>query len=170
MFGRPDMAAQAKLNMAVAGAPELVAAVEPVLRLLGRPWPLGEDARIAHLAKIAGNFMIGCAIETLAESAALIDSHGGDPAPFVSMLTETLFAAPVYKSYGPAMARGQSPGAPLGLALPLKDIGLALNEAHATELPLPLAKLLDNRLGAARDKGFTDDDWSIALAREARQP
>src|SRR5699024_3027934 len=81
-----------------------------------------------------------------------------------------LFAAPVYKSYGPAMARGQSPGAPSGLALPLKDIGLALNEAHATELPLPLAKLLDNRLGAARDKGFTDDDWSIALAREARQP
>ena len=170
MFGRPEMAAAAKLNMAVAGAPGDVETVEPILAALGRTWRVGEDPRTGHLAKIAGNFMIGCAIETMAESAALIASHGGDPAPFLSMLSETLFAAPIYKLYGAAIASGASPGVPSGLKLPMKDVGLTLNEAHATGLSLPLAELLRDRLKAAGDKGLMDEDWSIALAKEARKP
>lgn len=169
MFGRPDMAAAAKLNMVTAGAREDVEAVEPVLGALGRTWPVGEDPRIGHLAKIAGNFMIGGAIEAMAESAALITSRGGDAAPFLSMLGETLFAGPIYKSYGAAIASGESPGVPSGLKLPLKDVGLTLQEGRAASLSLPLAELLQGHLKAAGDNGLMDEDWSVALAEGARK-
>lgn len=167
MFGRPEMAAQARLNLAVAAAPELRERVEPLLQVLGTPWHLGDDPRIGHLAKLAGNFMIGCAIETMAEGTALIRAHGGDPGPFMSMLSQTLFAAPVYQSYGTAITSDESPGEPSGLSLPLKDIGLTLSEARVTNLALPLAHVLHQRLTAAADHGLMEADWSIALAHEA---
>ncbi len=77
----------------------------------GRAWRMGEDPQSAYLAKTAGDFMIGGAVETMAESAALVSSRGGDPAAFLAMVAETLFAAPIYRSYGPAVASGVSPGA-----------------------------------------------------------
>ncbi|NNC23190.1 NAD(P)-dependent oxidoreductase [Salinisphaera sp. USBA-960] len=170
MFGRADMAAAAKLNMAMAGAPEDVEPAEPVLSALGQIWLIGKDPRLGHLSKIAGNFMIGCAIETMAESTALIESRGGDPAPFISMLSETLFASPVYKSYGAAIASGESPGAPSGLKLPQKDVGLTLKEGRTTGLSLPLAELLQDRLQTAENESLMDEDWSIALAKLAKGP
>ena len=169
MFGRPDMAAAARLNMVTAGDPQALSAVAPVLSALGTMWNLGDDPRIGHLAKIAGNFMIGCAIEAMAESSALIASQGGDPGPFLSMLGETLFDAPIYKSYGSAIARNQSSGAPSGLALPLKDVGLTLGEGRRAGLHLPLADLLRQRLESAAEAGMMDDDWSVALAANARR-
>ena len=167
MFGRPDAAAAAKLNIVLAGEPDDLREVGPVLAALGRTWPVGDDPKVGHLAKIAGNFMICSAIETMAESAALISGQGGDPAPFLAMLGETLFAAPIYRLYGPAVASQTSPGAPSGLSLPLKDVGLTLREGAALDLPLPLADLLQSRLRAAGDAGMMEEDWSVALARGA---
>lgn len=169
MFGRPDMAAAARLHMVTAGDPEALSAVTPVLSALGTVWNVGDDPRIGHLAKIAGNFMIGCAIEAMAESSALIVSRGGDPGPFLSMLGETLFAAPIYKSYGAAIAQNRSPGVPSGLTLPLKDVRLTLGEGGRAGLHLPLADLLRQRLQSAAEAGMMDDDWSVALAANARR-
>jgi 3-hydroxyisobutyrate dehydrogenase-like beta-hydroxyacid dehydrogenase len=168
VFGRPDVAAAAKLNIVTAGAPAILDSIEPVLGILGRTWRMGDDPQHGHLAKIAGNFMIGCAIETMAESAGLISSHGGDPSPFLAMMGETLFAAPIYRSYGAAIARGVFPGAPSGLQLPLKDVGLTLGEAKAANMLMPLAELLQTRLHDADRRGLADEDWSVALAKVAR--
>jgi len=87
-LARPDVAATGKLNMVTAAAPDLLEKVEPFLSVLGKTWRVGDDPRIAHVAKIAGNFMIGCAIETMAESAALISLNGGDPGLFLTMLAK----------------------------------------------------------------------------------
>jgi 3-hydroxyisobutyrate dehydrogenase-like beta-hydroxyacid dehydrogenase len=168
MFGRPDVAAAATLNIAMAGAADVLDRLEPIFGALGKAWRMGEDPRLGHVAKIAGNFMIGCAIEAMAESAALISQQRGDPTSFLSMMSETLFAAPIYRAYGGAIASGASPGAPSGLQLPLKDVGLALGEAAATGLELPLAQLVQNRLQNAVRQGLGDEDWSIALSKSAR--
>ena len=85
MFGRAEAAAAARLEIVTAGPPDLPDRVEPVLRLLGRTWRMGGDPQAAFLAKTAGNFMIGCAVAAMAESAALLSSRGGDPAPFPAM-------------------------------------------------------------------------------------
>ncbi len=168
MFGRPDIAAAAKLNIVTAAPPDLLQQVEPVLSVLGKTWRVGDDPRIAHIAKIAGNFMIGCAIETMAESAALISLNGGDPGLFLTMLGETLFNSSIYRSYGAAVASGKSPGAPSGLRLPLKDVGLTLGEAQALGTRTPFATLLGEQLHLAERENLGREDWSVALASVAR--
>ena len=49
--------------------------------------------------KIAGNFLIACAIEAMSESAALTQVYGLAPRDLFDMLTSTLFASPIYKNY-----------------------------------------------------------------------
>lgn len=168
MFEHPDVAAAGKLNMVTAASGALLAAVEPILSVLGKTWCVGDDPRIAHVAKIAGNFMIGCAIETMAESAALISLNGGDPPLFLGMLGETLFASFIYRSYGSAIASGKSPGIPSGLQLPLKDVGLTLGEANSLGTSTPFAKALQEQLKSADAQGFGNEDWPVALANIAR--
>ena len=101
VFGVPAAAAQAQLNVLVAGEPAAVAKAQPLLDLLGRKtWPLGDDPRRAHIAKIAGNLMISLAIEAMGEASALTESYGLASADFLDIVTNTLMASPSYQRYG----------------------------------------------------------------------
>ncbi len=169
MFGRPEAAASAKLEIVTAGPPDILDEVETVLRSLGRTWRMGEEPQLACLVKIAGNFMIGSAVQAMAESAALVSSGGGDPAAFFAMMSETLFPAPIYRSYGAAIANGQPPGVAIGPKFALKGVERTLGEAQAAGIRLHLAELMKDRLQQAESQGLDGEDWSIALARLSRR-
>lgn len=170
VFGRPDVAAAGKLNILVAGKPHVIERVRPLLDAMGsRIWPLGDAPERANVVKIAGNFMLGAAIESMAEASALTRAHGVSAADFLEVMTSTLFAAPAYQGYGKLIA--ESRYTPAGFALPLgyKDIGLALAAADATRVPLPLAGLLRDSLLEALSSGIEDVDWSIMAEVAARR-
>lgn len=170
VFGRPDVAAAGKLNILAAGKPHVIDRVRPLLEAMGsRIWPLGEAPERANVVKIAGNFMLGAAIESMAEASALTRAHGVSAADFLEVMTSTLFAAPAYQGYGKLIA--ESRYTPAGFALPLgyKDIGLALSAADATRVPLPLAGLLRDSLLEALSVGDEDVDWSILAQVAARR-
>nr|WP_199045378.1 NAD(P)-dependent oxidoreductase [Dyella sp. ASV24] len=170
VFGRPDVAAAGKLNILAAGKPHVIDRVRPLLEAMGnRIWPLGEAPERANVVKIAGNFMLGAAIESMAEASALTRAHGVSAADFLEVMTSTLFAAPAYQGYGKLIA--ESRYTPAGFALPLgyKDIGLALAAADATRVPLPLAGLLRDSLLEALSAGDEDVDWSIMAQVAARR-
>src|SRR5690348_9335904 len=95
VFGRPDVAAAGKLNILAAGEARAIERVRPLLDAMGsRVWPLGEAPERASVAKIAGNFMLAAAIESMAEASALVRAHGIAAADFLEVMTGTLFAAP----------------------------------------------------------------------------
>jgi 3-hydroxyisobutyrate dehydrogenase-like beta-hydroxyacid dehydrogenase len=170
VFGRPDVAAAGKLNILAAGRSHAIERVRPLLEVMGsRIWLLGEAPERANVVKIAGNFMIGAAIESMAEASALTRAHGVSAADFLEVMTSTLFAAPAYQAYGKLIA--ESRYTPAGFALPLgyKDIGLALAAADATRVPLPLAGLLRDSLLEALSAGDEDVDWSIMAQVAARR-
>ncbi|MDR3445685.1 MULTISPECIES: NAD(P)-dependent oxidoreductase [unclassified Dyella] len=170
VFGRPDVAAAGKLNILAAGKSHVIDRVRPLLEAMGsRIWPLGEAPERANVVKIAGNFMLGAAIESMAEASALTRAHGVSAADFLEVMTSTLFAAPAYQGYGKLIA--ESRYTPAGFALPLgyKDIGLALAAADATRVPLPLAGLLRDSLLEALSAGDEDVDWSILAQVAARR-
>ena len=80
------------------------------------------------------------------------------------MLTSTIFAAPVYQGYGPAIAHGRFTPAGFRLPLGLKDIDLVLMTASEAHAPMPIASILHDRFISAIAKGRADMDWSaIAL-------
>jgi 3-hydroxyisobutyrate dehydrogenase-like beta-hydroxyacid dehydrogenase len=170
VFGRPDVAAAGKLNILTAGKPHVIERVRPLLDVMGsRIWSLGDAPERANVVKIAGNFMLGAAIESMAEASALARAHGVSAADFLEVMTSTLFAAPAYQGYGKLIA--ESRYTPAGFALPLgyKDIGLALAAAEATRVPLPLAGLLRDSLLEALSAGEEDVDWSIMAQVAARR-
>lgn len=170
VFGRPDVAAAGKLNILVAGKPHVIERVRALLDVMGsRIWPLGETPERANVVKIAGNFMIGAAIESMAEASALTRAHGVSAADFLDVMTNSLFATPAYQGYAKLIA--ESRYTPAGFALPLgyKDIGLALAAADATRVPLPLAGVLRDSLLEALSAGEDDVDWSIMAQVAARR-
>lgn len=167
LFGRPEAAAKAQLQILVAGEEEAVGEAEPILRLFGQIWPMGDQPHHANLAKLAGNFLIGSAVEAMAECSGLLRANGADDAAFLDMMSKTLFSSPIYRSYAPSVA-DVTPLPALGLGIPMKDMGLLLCAARQADTDLAFAKVLLARLGAARDLGLGAEDWSSALGKLAR--
>ncbi|WP_445170874.1 NAD(P)-dependent oxidoreductase [Mycolicibacterium sp. Dal123E01] len=161
VFGRPEAAAAAKLFVVAAGPADTVNAVTPVFDAIGqRTFVVGEDPSAANLVKLSGNFLIGSVIESLGEAMALVTKGGVDRHQYLDILTSTLFAAPVYKTYGGLIADEQFE--PAGFAAPLghKDIGLVLSAAEELRVPLPIASLLRDRFLRLLAEGGENLDWS----------
>ena len=130
VFGRPDVAEAAKLNIVAAGEPSAIEPVAPLFEAMGqKTWSLGQEPYRANVVKLAGNFMLGCAIEAMAEACAMAQAHDVAPADVLEMLTNSLFSSPVYKGYGSLIAEERFEPALFKLVLALKDVRLALRPA-----------------------------------------
>jgi 3-hydroxyisobutyrate dehydrogenase-like beta-hydroxyacid dehydrogenase len=170
VFGRPEAAAAGKLNIVVAAEPASLAKVQPLLSSIGeKVWPVGEQPERANAVKIAGNFMIASAIETMGEAVALTRAHGVAAGDFLDILTSTLFAAPVYKGYGAMIAAERYQPAGFAVPLALKDIRLALAAGDATQVPMPFASILRDHLIEAIATGGAGNDWSSLAQLAARR-
>jgi 3-hydroxyisobutyrate dehydrogenase-like beta-hydroxyacid dehydrogenase len=112
--------------------------------------------------------MLVSAIEAMGEAAALAEGYGVTGADLLDLLTNTLFASPVYKNYGALIAaqRYEPPG--FNLKLGAKDIGLALAAAGAAGVPMPFADVLRDNLAEAIAQGDADKDLA-ALAEITRR-
>jgi 3-hydroxyisobutyrate dehydrogenase-like beta-hydroxyacid dehydrogenase len=162
VFGRPDAAEAGKLFVAAAGARDVVERCKPILEALGqRVFVIGDKPEMANVVKLSGNFLIAAVIESLAEAIALARKYGIDPHEYVDFLTSTLFAAPVYKTYGGLIADANHEKAGFGLRLGLKDVGLALSAAENVDAPLPIASLVRDHILAGIGHGFEKQDWSV---------
>ena len=160
VFGVPAVASKGEMNILAAGAPAAIERVQPVFDALGKKtWRLGDEPVHACIAKIAGNMMITQAIESLAEASTLTRQYGLDAAPFVELVTQTLFACPSYQRYGQHIVLGHyEPG--FKLSLGLKDVNLALDAARHKGLGLPAAEVVRRRMVAAVEQGMGSRDWS----------
>ncbi|MFE6052067.1 NAD(P)-dependent oxidoreductase [Kitasatospora sp. NPDC056446] len=169
VLGRPPAAAEGALNVLAAGAPDLLARAEPLFAAMGRrTWCFGDSPRQANTAKISTNFLLACAIESMAEACSLADANGVRPTDLVEMLTGTLFPGPVYSGYGAMVAERRYEPAGFRLPLGLKDVGLALEAGAARNVPLPFGSILRDAFLDALAHGDGDKDWA-AVAAVARR-
>jgi 3-hydroxyisobutyrate dehydrogenase-like beta-hydroxyacid dehydrogenase len=161
VFGRPDMAAAAKLFIVTAGDPAAIDVCQPLFRAMGqKSFQIGAEPWAANLVKLSGNFLMASAIEALGEAVALIGKAGIDRRAYVELLTSSIFNVPAYKTYGNLIAQGKFE--PAGFAAPLgyKDIRLALAAAESLGVPMPLGSLLHDRFVRLIAQGGDHLDWS----------
>ena len=91
VMGRPDVAAAGKLNVLAAGDPAAVERVQPLFDAMGqKTWRLGKEPHQANVAKLAMNFLLGSAIEAMAEAAALVERYDIEPGRLIEVVTGTL--------------------------------------------------------------------------------
>jgi 3-hydroxyisobutyrate dehydrogenase-like beta-hydroxyacid dehydrogenase len=167
VWGRPDVAAAGKLSIVAAGDPQAIARVQPLLDVIGqKTWRVGDDPSRANVAKIAGNLMVACAIEAIAEAAALIRAHDMSAPEVLNAIITSLFDVPVYRGYGDMIAKQQYEPPGFDLMLGMKDVRLALMAGEETNVPLPFASVLRDSFMDAIANGDADKDWS-AIARVA---
>jgi 3-hydroxyisobutyrate dehydrogenase-like beta-hydroxyacid dehydrogenase len=163
VFGRPLLAASAKLTIVVAGDPGAIARVQPLLNAIGRTWPMGAEPERANVVKLAGNVLLGAAVEAMAEASALASRNGVAPADLLDVLTNGVFTAPPYQMYGAAIAEQRYDPPGFKLKLTLKDLRLALAAAEDVSVPMPLADVVHESLLEAFAHGDGERDLA-ALA------
>jgi 3-hydroxyisobutyrate dehydrogenase-like beta-hydroxyacid dehydrogenase len=170
VLGRPDAAAAGKLFVLAAGEEGALARCRPLLAALGqRTFELGSDPVVANTVKLVCNFLIASVIESLGEGLALAERSGIPARQCLEVLTETVFSAPIYKTYGNLIAEGRFE--PPGFKLPLgfKDIRLVLAAAESALVALPVASLVHDHMLAALARCQQDLDWSSFVREISRQ-
>jgi len=165
VFGRPDAAAVAKLFVVAAGQADQIQRCRPLFEAIGqRTFSVGEEAEAANVIKLAGNFLLTTVIESLGEAFAFGRKSGVDPQVFLDILSNSLFPAPVYRSYGSMIASDRFEPAGFKLPLGMKDNRLLLAAAEEARVPMPMASLIRDRFVAALAQGLDEADWA-AIAR-----
>jgi 3-hydroxyisobutyrate dehydrogenase-like beta-hydroxyacid dehydrogenase len=161
VFGRPEAAAAAKLVVAAAGDAADLTRCQPIFDAVGqRTFVIGPKPEMANVVKLSGNFLIASVVESLGEAIALTRKYDIDPHAFVDFLTNTLFSAPVYKTYGGIIADEHYQPAGFKMRLGLKDARLVLAAAEAVDAPMPIASLVRDHLLTALARGMGELDWS----------
>ena len=169
VLGRPDMAASGQLAIVAAGPPEAVARCRALFEVIGRrTFDAGAGQESAAAIKLANNFVLGCAIESMGEAFSLVRQYGVSAGAMHEVLTEGLFGAPAYKVYGKIIAEEAYDTVGITALLGLKDVNLALAAAGAAGVPLPSANVWRDRLLGAISHGDGERDWSVMALEQAR--
>jgi 3-hydroxyisobutyrate dehydrogenase-like beta-hydroxyacid dehydrogenase len=144
VFGRPEAAAAQLLWICTAGPMEAKARVRPLLEAMSQGvFDFGEEIGAALIVKLCGNFLGSAATTAMREALVMVKKSGGDPTQVIEMLTQTLFSAPIYQSYGKVIARDPEHFSQGALSwIPVKDLGLFQDAATQVEAQATLAHFL----------------------------
>lgn len=143
VFGRPEAAEARQLTIPYAGCSEAKERAKPVLTALGGQslFDTGEQPGVPSVIKQLGNFLIISMGRSLTEGLAIAESAGVAPLSAVDILGNSLFAFPLFRNYGKAVAE-KKPA--LASPIPAKDLGLFDELAREHGLPNPIAQTLLN--------------------------
>ena len=152
-----------------AGPAEAVRRCDPLFQVIGRhTFEAGIDPAGATAIKLANNFMIACALESMGEAFSLVRRFGVAPAVLHDVLTNGSFSAPIFKIYGQIMVDEAYDQVGFTALLALKDVNLVLAAADAARVPMPGAGIVRDRLLGAIAHGDGEKDWAVMAREQAR--
>jgi 3-hydroxyisobutyrate dehydrogenase-like beta-hydroxyacid dehydrogenase len=160
VFGRPEAAALAGLNIMCAGDRDTFDRAKPVLSTMGNARWVGLHPGQANLMKVVGNNMIFASIQLLGEMFALLRKAGVSEEDAQAVIVDQLFPCPIFSGYSRRIRERQwSP--PAGdFTLAKKDNGICLRTATALGTQLPLLSFMADRIDMVVAKGDGDLDIS----------
>ena len=168
VFGRPPIAEQGKLWIAVAGASSAVEQVRPLLAALSRGITVISDQPWrAHALKLGGNFMIAGMIQAMSEAFVFASSQGISPELFLETVNSALFQSAFYAQYGQTMLNPPQVSG-FTVALVSKDTALLREAAASARRHLPLADYIAQQLHCAEEAGMKDQEWAVGQYRIAQ--
>jgi 3-hydroxyisobutyrate dehydrogenase-like beta-hydroxyacid dehydrogenase len=169
VFGRPNIAAEGKLWIVAAGAPDAVERARPVFVPLSRGvTAIGTEPPQANAVKLGGNFLISAMIHSLSEAFVFAEGQGIEPAVFFEAVNSALFQSPFYAAYARVMLNPpEHAGATISLGA--KDMRLFREAAASRNTSISLADNLAQIFAEARAVGLADEDWAVGQYRMAKK-
>jgi 3-hydroxyisobutyrate dehydrogenase-like beta-hydroxyacid dehydrogenase len=165
VFGRPPAAEAKKLFVVAAGPSAQLKKCEPAFNAIAQKvFLLGESPSAANVMKLCGNFMILACVDSLAQALALGEKSGIAPKDVLSVLTGTIFDAPVFHNYGDILVNQKF--RPAGFAAPigLKDMNLVSAAAQEARVPMPFLGIIrDHLLQTIASEGEEIDGAALGL-------
>jgi 3-hydroxyisobutyrate dehydrogenase-like beta-hydroxyacid dehydrogenase len=169
VFGRPNVAAEGRLWIVVAGSNAAIQRARPVLEPLSRGISvIGSEPRQAHALKLGGNFLISAMIHSLGEAFVYAESQGIQPAVFLEAVNSALFQSPFYAAYSNVMLHPPE-HAGATIALGTKDLRLLREAAASRKIRLSLADNLAEVFAQAQEAGLGNEDWAVGQYRMAQR-
>ena len=168
VLGTKAPAEQGKLIVIASGPESARERCAPVFDAVGaRTVVLGDEPGASTRMKLVLNTWLLALVEGLAESVALAEGLGVDPAAFLEIIDGGPLGPPYAKMKGTMMIeRSYEPSFSLGLAA--KDARLALEAAADAGLDLPALRAIRAQLEAAVEQGHGEADMAAAV--EASRP
>ena len=168
VLGTKAPAEQGKLIVIASGDAGARERCAPVFDAVGaRTIALGDEPGASTRMKLVLNAWLVSLVEGLAESVALAEGLGVDPASFLEIIDGGPLGPAYAKMKGTMMIeRSYEPS--FSLALAAKDARLALEAAAASGLELPALRAIRAQLEKGVERGHGDDDMAAAV--EASRP
>lgn len=163
VLGRPSSAAAGALAALIAGQPEIIARVRPVLETFTNMIvEVGENPANAARMKLTVNFFLSGLLEVMSETFVFAEKHGLDTATVQHLMINQVFPNPAVTEYAERIRTGYFDDAGATLITGLKDLSLILSEASDVKLALPLADLVRNNILKGLARGEDDLDWCVS--------
>ena len=168
VFGRPPVAEQGKLWIAVGGNKTAVESVRPLLEAASRGITVvSEEPWQAHALKLGGNFMIAAMVQAISEAFVFAEAQGIAPDLFLETVNNALFQSALYAQYGRNMLNPpRVPG--FTVALGSKDVALFREAAASAHRRLPLADYIAQQFHRAQEADMQDEEWAVGQYRIAQ--
>lgn len=152
-------AEKGELVFMVGGEAATLSRVEPVLGAMGKKWfHLGPHGA-GQIVKLAMNLLLALEVQALAEALALVGGAGIPPENLIGVMQASMARAAVLDVKAPMILKQDyTPSFPLRLMH--KDLGLALDLANQTGVPLPACAAAREVYGAVKGAAKEDVDYA----------
>jgi 3-hydroxyisobutyrate dehydrogenase-like beta-hydroxyacid dehydrogenase len=152
---------------AVSGPEAEMATIRPYLEILGRGAHYIGDDDSARLVKIAHNLFLAAVIQSLVETALLVEASGVSRRAYLDFINDSALGSAFTAYKTPALV--DLDWTPTFTSTLLrKDLDLGLDAAGEADLDLPVTRAARDQVQAAIDAGHAADDFAALLAVQAR--
>jgi 3-hydroxyisobutyrate dehydrogenase-like beta-hydroxyacid dehydrogenase len=156
-------AANGKLSLMAACAPELFAEVEPILLNFGKITHVGNEPGQAQLIKVINNLMSVTALAIASEGLVLAQKAGIDPAMLMQVVNTGSGRSNASEDKIPKYVLTRSFDFGFALGLSAKDVRLCLDEAEALGVPMIVGSAARQLLTVAKGQLGADGDLTALI-------
>ena len=168
--GGPTGAAAGKLVIFCGGAEELVARAQPLFATVSQRVTHFGATGNGQVAKVCNQVIVAVTLTAIAESLALAETAGLDPARIVAALAGGYADSIPLQIFGPRMARREFEPKLGELALMSKDLELAIKLGDSSDADLPIVRAALDVYAAAARRGLAHADLSTLITLHAPSP
>ena len=163
VLGRPDSAASGALAALIAGQPDTIDRVRPVLKTFTNMIvEVGDNPANAARMKLTVNFFLSGLLEVMSETFVFAEKHGLDTETVQHLMIKQVFPNPAVTEYAERIRTGYFDDAGATLITGLKDLSLILSEASDVRAPLPIANLVRDNILKSLARGEDNLDWCVS--------